>query len=139
KALELGRPLPEVEIAQAKADEVRARAAAGAAIVRTVFTVIGTLGPLGIAVGATGVILRMADSPLHPLLIVAVWVCSALVALALAAFSLLGAQTVTLPELFRKKLRLRGAVPVARAPDGSLDPAALPPEEAERLSRAIQK
>src|SRR5262249_22968255 len=109
KALELGRPPPEGEIAQAKADEVRGRAgagaAAGAAVVRTVFTVIGTLGPLGIAVGATAVVLRMADSPLHPLLIVSVWVCSALVALALAAFSLLGAQTVTLPELLRKKLR----------------------------------
>jgi hypothetical protein len=64
RALELGFPLPEADLARAKADEVRARSAG-------LVGLVVPLGVAGIAVAATAMILERG-SELHPILY-AVW------------------------------------------------------------------
>jgi hypothetical protein len=134
KALEMGRPLPEVEIAQAKAEEVRIRATAGWAIVRVIFAVIGPAVICGIAIGATAVILHEASPSMHLPLICTVWVSAAVVCLGMIAGSLLGGQRMSLSDLLRgptsRKLTVSG---------GSMDADEFGPVEADRLLRSIQK
>jgi hypothetical protein len=77
-AVELGRPLPEVEIAHARMQETRARSAAASQIVRTVFMGAGPAAVCGVAVGATNVVLVQADPALHRFLATLVW-CAAVV------------------------------------------------------------
>lgn len=134
KALEMGRPLPEVEIAQAKAEEVRIRATAGWAIVRVIFAVIGPAAVSGIAIGATSVVLHDASPSMHLPLISTIWVCTAVVCLGIITASLLGGQQMNLSDLLRRsgsrKLTVSG---------DSMDADQFGPIEADRLLRSIQK
>ena len=111
--------MPEAENARGRADEVRARAA----IVHAVFAPLGSIGVWGVAVAATAIILNTASPATHVLLLAVVWVCSALVCLALIAVSVLLSCRVRWLDLTRS--------PPVEPP--------LPPQEVERLSRAFQK
>lgn len=124
KALELGRPVPEVEVARARAEEVRARAEAGRAIVTGIVAGIVTLGACGVGVGATAVVLQQAAPSLHLPLLALIWICCALVGLAPVAAALL--------NLRRWPLRLPRPTPEA-------DSIELPTIEADRLRTSIQE
>jgi hypothetical protein len=121
KALEAGRPLPEVELARAKAAEVRARAEAGRAIVATVFMAIGPAAVSGVAVAATAVVLAAANPAIHQAVLTIIWAGAGLVSLAIIAAGWAGSQRVPVRDLFRERPTLFSA------------------REAEELAQAIQE
>ncbi len=80
-AIELGQPVPEVQLAQARVQETRARAIAASVIVRTVFMAVGPLAIGGVAIGAMSVVLTQADAALHRFLISIIWGAAVLMSL----------------------------------------------------------
>jgi uncharacterized membrane protein YbhN (UPF0104 family) len=74
KALEVGQPLPDADVARSGADASRAWAAALTAI-------LVSLGMAGAAVGATALVFRMGDAHVHLPLVCVVWGVCGLVSL----------------------------------------------------------
>ena len=144
KALEMGRPLPEVEIAQAKADEARAKMETSRVVTRIVFTALAPVGITGITVGATSIILSLANPALHVALLSVIWACSALVSLGLIASTVIQARRVSLRDLIPPRpAPPTPAGPTAAGPtvpDQAVDiEGPLTSDETERLARAFQK
>jgi hypothetical protein len=121
KALELGQPLPEVEIARAKATEAKVRAEAGRAVGVAVFMALGPVAVLAIAVAATAVTLASANPSIHQPVLTVIWVSSAVVSLAVAVAGWACSQKLPLRDLFREQQSMIG------------------PREASKLSQAIQE
>jgi hypothetical protein len=143
KLIELGRPLPEEVLARAKVAELQARMDTIRANAHAVFGALGPAAVVGIATGATAAVLNLASPSHHVVLVVVIWVCAALVALAAIVAIWARAPRPDVARLLREYLVRRAAAkvdPVAAGQDrdGLLDPADLTPEEIERLSRAIQ-
>jgi hypothetical protein len=143
KAIELGRPLPEVELAWAKTAEFQARMETIRSNVAVIFSVLGPAAVIGITTGATSAILSLAAPSIHLTLVIVIWICAVLVALGIVAG--------TWGRLLRPNLEaaLRRYLPRPTAPntnatpptlpdEGVLDPADLTPQEVERLARSIQ-
>jgi hypothetical protein len=121
KAIELGRPLPEVELARAKTDAIRAQVDAAKVIVGVLARVVVGLGTLGIAVGATAVVLHQAPPASQLAALALIWTAATLVGIATALAGVLDARRLNLRAIFSER----------SSPSG-------PPDE-ERLFTAIQK
>jgi hypothetical protein len=143
KALEMGRPLPEVEVAQARAEEVRAQQETTRAVNRAVFMALGPAGVVGITVGATSIILSLANPAVHVILLSVVWVCSALVSLGMIASTVILARRVNLRDLIPPPKPAAppqprpASTPVPNEPVDIEGP--LSADEVDRLARAFQK
>jgi hypothetical protein len=79
KALELGLPLPEVEIARAQAEAVKARTEAAKCIVAHVVRLVLPLGVFGIALGVSAVVIYRGPAELQWPALALIWICSSLV------------------------------------------------------------
>jgi hypothetical protein len=79
KALETGQPLPEVELAKANTETVRAKTEAAKSIVATIGRALVPLGMGGIGIGASAVVIINADPTLHWPALAMIWPCVALV------------------------------------------------------------
>jgi hypothetical protein len=79
KALELGLPLPEVEIARAQAEVVKAKADAAKFIVSHVMRVLLALGVAGLAVGASAIVICQGPPSLQWPALALIWICCSLV------------------------------------------------------------
>jgi hypothetical protein len=121
KAIELGQPLPEVEKARAEAQATLARSNAATAIVGVLVRAVTCLGTLGIALGATAVVLVKAPPE------------SQLVALALVwtAATLVGGATALAGVVDWPRMSLRGFLPERESQSALLDD--------DKLFSAIQK
>jgi len=143
KLIELGRPLPEVELAQAKAAQLQATMDTIRSNVQAIFGAIGPVLVVGVATGATAAVLQLASPDLHLGLVIVIWVCAMLIVLGCIAAVWARSMRLDVARLLRDYLDRRGALktdapPVAPQGDGALNPADLTPEEVQRLSRAIQ-
>jgi hypothetical protein len=82
KALELGLPLPEVEIARAQAEAVKAKTEAAKFIVAHVMRLLLPLGVFGIALGASAIVICQGPVSLQWPALALIWICSSLVSAA---------------------------------------------------------
>ena len=121
RAIELGQPLPEVEKARAEAQATLARANAGTAIVGAILRAITGLGTLGIALGATAVVLVKAPAESQLVALALVWVAATVV----------GVATALAGVVDWRRLSLRGLLPEQPSQSAPLDD--------EQLFTAIQK
>jgi membrane glycosyltransferase len=121
KALELGRPLPEVELARAQTETTRARAEAAKVIVGVIVRGLVGLGTLGIAVAATAVVLVKGSADTQVTALAIIW----------TAATIVGVATALAGVLDGRRLNLRGLLP--ERPSQSASP------DEERLFSAIQK
>jgi hypothetical protein len=143
KLIELGRPLPEEVLARAKVAELQARMDTVRSNVNAIFSALGPAAVVGVATGASAAVLNLASPTHHVLLVVVIWVCAALVALATIVAIWARPPRPDVARLLREYLARRAAAKADPAAaghngDGVLGPADLTPEEIERLSRAIQ-
>jgi hypothetical protein len=120
KAIELGRPLPEVELARAQTEATRARADAAKTIASAVARGVAGLGTAGVAVAATAVVVSQVAPASQLAALAIIW----------TAATLLGVATALAGALDARRLNLRAFLP-------ERPPAAAPDEE--RLFTAIQK
>jgi hypothetical protein len=120
KAIELGQPTPEVELARAQTEATKARADAAKAIVGVLARVVAVLGTLGIAVAATAVVLVKVPPDRQVATLALVW----------AAVTFIGVAT-TLVGVLDTRLKLRGLLPERPSQSATLDD--------EKLYTAIQK
>jgi hypothetical protein len=121
KALELGLPLPEVEIARAQAEAVKAKTECAKFIVARVMRLLLPLGVSGIALGASAIVICHGPIALQWPALLLIWICSSLVSV-----------TAVLADWIEKQrwdglLLPRSQTPPA-APDGD-----------EKLASAIQE
>jgi hypothetical protein len=121
KAIELGRPLPEVELARAKTDAIRAQVDAAKVIVGFLTRTVVALGTLGIAVGATAVVLQQAPPASQLAALAFIWIAVALVGVATALAGVIDV----------RRLNLRSFLPERASPSE--------PTDDEKLYTAIQK
>lgn len=143
KAIELGQPLPEVELARLKAAELQARLETARANVHIIFSALGPAAVIGIATGATSAVFALASPSIHLVLVVVIWVCASLVSLATIAGIWARSQRPDIVRLLREYLGKRMKANPESSPqgdkgDGLLDLSGLTSEDMERLSRAIQ-
>jgi hypothetical protein len=121
KAIELGHPLPEVEKARAEAQATLARANAATAILGAIVRALVGLGTLGIALGATAVVLVKGHPDTQIIALAIVWTAAAIV----------GVATALAGAIDWRRLNLRALLPERESHSGPLDD--------ERLFSSIQK
>jgi hypothetical protein len=121
KAIELGQPLPEVEKARAEAQAVLARASAATAIVGVIVRALVGLGTLGIALGATAVVLVKGHPDSQVIILAFVW----------AAATIVGVATAQAGAVDWRRLNVRALLPERPSQSEPLDD--------EKLYTAIQK
>jgi hypothetical protein len=141
KLIEMGRPLPEVEVAQAKAAEVQARLETVRANALVTFTALGPAAVIGIATGATSAVLALTAPSIHLVLVIVIWLCATVVSVATVAGLWARSQRPDVVRLLREYLGKRAKAdppPEGQKGDGLLDLTGLTPADVERLSRAIQ-
>jgi hypothetical protein len=121
KAIELGHPLPEVEKARAEAQATLARANAATAILGAIVRALVGLGTLGIALGATAVVLVNGHPDNQLIALALVW----------AAATVVGVATALAGVVDWRRLNLRGFLPERESHSAPLDD--------ERLFNSIQR
>jgi hypothetical protein len=121
KALELGLPLPEVEIARAHAEAVKAKTEAAKFIVAHVMRLLLPLGVFGIALGASAIVICQGPVSLQWPALALIWICSSLVS-----------ATVVLAGWIEKQRWDWLPFPRGQAPP-------LAPDRDEKLASAIQE
>jgi hypothetical protein len=121
KAIELGQPLPEVEKARAEAQATLARANAATAIFGVIVRALVGLGTLGIALGATAVVLTKGHPDTQLIALAVIW----------TAATIVGVATALAGVVDWRRLNLRGLL--------SDQPSQSAPLDEEKLYSAFQK
>jgi hypothetical protein len=111
----------DAEVARYEMEATRARAEAGKAIVAIVFRSIVSLGAFGIALGATAVVIQLADPSLHLAGLLVIWTSATLLSVSNVVVGLLEKQGLNLRRLMGNQ---------------SVE---LQPGEAKRLMQSIQE